>query len=90
MLSFIINYPTTKKGKSEWNRRFGLNAYYAGKHPQKRRKDAEELHMIARAAMHKAGIRNRMLDRPVKVRFYWDDGLDCDNHAVLGKAFRTQ
>ena len=87
MLSFIINYPTTKKGKSEWNRRFGLNAYYAGKHPQKRRKDAEELHMIARAAMHKAGIRNRMLDRPVKVRFYWDDGLDCDNHAVLGKAF---
>ena len=38
-------------------------------------------------AMHKAGIRNRMLDRPVKVRFYWDDGLDCDNHAVLGKAF---
>ena len=49
--------------------------------------DAEELHMIARAAMHKAGIRNRMLDRPVKVRFYWDDGLDCDNHAVLGKAF---
>ena len=28
-----------------------------------------------------------MLDRPVKVRFYWDDGLDCDNHAVLGKAF---
>ncbi len=47
MLSFIINYPTTKKGKSEWNRRFGLNAYYAGKHPQKRRKDAEELHMIA-------------------------------------------
>ena len=28
-----------------------------------------------------------MLDRPVKVRFYWDDGLDYDNHAVLGKAF---
>lgn len=23
----------------------------------------------------------------MKVRFYWDDGLDCDNHAVLGKAF---
>lgn len=90
MLSFIINYPTTQKGKSEWNRRFGLNAYYAGKHPQQRRRDAEELHMIARSAMHKAGIRSKMIDRPVKVKFYWDDGLDCDNHAVLGKAFWTQ
>ena len=27
-----------------------------------------------------------MVHGPVEVRFYWDDGLDCDNHAVVGKA----
>ena len=29
------------------NKRFGLNAYYAGKHWSQRKKDAEELHELA-------------------------------------------
>lgn len=87
MIRFEIQYPKGGKAKTIWNRRFGLNAYYAGKSWPERKRDAEELHMIARAAMHRAGIRPVMLRRPVEVRFYWADGLDIDNHAVLGKAF---
>lgn len=85
-MTFSIDYPPTKKGKAQWNKRFGLNAYYAGKHWNARKRDAEDLHMICRAAMNRAGVR-RIASRPVEVLFYWDDGLDIDNHAVLGKAF---
>lgn len=86
MIRFEIQYPQGKKGKSIWNRRFGLNAYYAGKSWPERKRDAEELHMIARAAMHRAGIKPGVISSPAQVRFYWADGLDIDNHAVLGKA----
>ena len=86
MICFEIQYPKGPKAKAAWNRRFGLNAYYAGKNWPARKRDAEELHMLARAAMHRAGIRTVALRRPVEVRFYWADGLDIENHAVLGKA----
>ena len=86
MIRFEIQYPQGKKGKSSWNRRFGLNAYYAGKSWPERKRDAEELHLIARAAMHRAGIKPGVISSPAQVRFYWADGMDIDNHAVLGKA----
>ena len=86
MIRFEIQYPQGKKGKSSWNRRFGLNAYYAGKSWPERKRDAEELHMIARAAMRRAGIKPGVISSPAQVRFFWADGLDIDNHAVLGKA----
>ena len=85
-ISFCIPYPPTKKGKAAWNRRFGLNAYYAGKHHQARKRDADELHTLALACMRKAKIHKKLVTGPVEIRFYWDDGLDCDNHAVIGKA----
>lgn len=87
MIRFEIQYPQGAKAKAVWNRRFGLNAYYAGKSWPARKRDAEELHMIARAAMHRAGVRQGPLRGPVEIRFYWADNLDIDNHAVLGKAF---
>lgn len=86
-MRIFIDYPPTKAGKNAWNKRFGLNAYYAGKHYQQRKRDAEELHWLAAAAMKRARIRREMVRGPVEVRFCWDDGLDVDNHAVLGKAF---
>lgn len=85
-ISFTIQYPPTKKAKSAWNKRFGLNAYYAGKHYYSRKKDAEELHAIAISAMKRARVKREMFHSPVSIMFYWDDGLDCDNHAVIGKA----
>lgn len=86
MISFTIPYPPTKAGKAAWNRRYGLNAYYAGKHYQQRKKDARELHELTWAALKKARIKKQMVSGPVEVCFYWDDRLDCDNHAVIGKA----
>lgn len=85
MISFTIPYPPTKRGKSAWNRRYGLNSYYAGKHYQARKREAEELHALSIGAIKKARIRKQMVTGPVEIRFYWDDGLDIDNHAVIGK-----
>lgn len=84
-VTFEIPYPPGK-GKREWNQRFGLNAYYAGKHYAQRKKDAEELHWLAVACMKRARIRKEIIRDPVEIRFFWDDGLDVDNHAVIGKA----
>lgn len=86
-VTFDIPYPPTKKGKAAWNKRFGLNAYYSGKVWQQRKRDAEELHTLAQLSMRKAHIRRQMVNAPVEVRFYWNDGLDVDNHAAMGKAF---
>ena len=86
MIVFEIDYPPTKKGKTAWNKRFGLNAYYAGKHYQQRKRDAQELHALTISAMKRDRVRRQMVHGPVEVHFYWDDGLDCDNHAVIGKA----
>lgn len=85
-MKFEIPYPPTKKGKAAWNKRFGLNAYYAGKHWSARKRDAEELHTLAILCMKKAGIPCKRFKGPVEVNFYWNDGLDVDNHAALGKA----
>ena len=41
---------------------------------------------MTRSAMRRAGIRERILRNPVEITFRWDDRLDIDNHAVLGKA----
>lgn len=84
---FEIPYPPTKRGKSIWNKRFGLNAYYAGKHWAQRKRDAEELHSLALWSMKKAHIRKQFVKGPVEVIFRWNDGLDVDNHAAMGKAF---
>lgn len=86
MIRFTIPYPPTKKGKASFCKRFGLNAYYAGKHWTQRKDDARDLHMLTEIAMKRAHIRRQLVDCPVSVRFLWDDGLDLDNHAVLGKA----
>ena len=86
MIQFSIPYPPTKKGKSAFCRRFGLNAYYAGKHWAQRKKDADELHALTLASLRRARVRRALLQRPVSITFYWDDGLDIDNHAAIGKA----
>ena len=86
MIRFDIQYPKGGKARTIGTRRFGLNAYYTGKSWPERKKDAEELHMIARAAMHKAGIKQEIIQGPVALTFYFDDGLDCSNHAMLVKA----
>lgn len=86
MIRFTIPYPPSKRSKAAFCRRFGLNAYYAGKHWTQRKKDADELHMLTLASMKKAHVKREILPGPVAITFRWDDGLDIDNHAAIGKA----
>lgn len=86
MIRFEIPYPHTKREKSAFCRRFGLNAYYSGKHWGQRKKDAEELHALTITAMRRAKVRRELLRYPVEITFLWDDGLDVDNHAAIAKA----
>lgn len=54
MIRFTIPYPPAKQGKSAFCRRFGLNAYYAGKPWPQRRRDAQELHQLAVLSMRRS------------------------------------
>lgn len=84
-VSFTIPYPPTKKGKAAWNKRFSLNAYWAGKHYRQRAEDSRDIHQLTWAAMKKARVRKQPFKGPVKITFSWDDNCDCSNHAALGK-----
>ncbi|MEG1564292.1 MAG: hypothetical protein RR365_11295 [Bacteroides sp.] len=82
---FVIEYPRSDLGRKDWNKRFSLNSIYSGKPRNERRGDANEWHSICAAAMLKAKIPKKPFCKPVKVTFYWNDGLDVDNHAYMGK-----
>ena len=81
--TFRIHYPKTKAGKKEWSKRYGMNAYYAGKHHALRAQDARFWHSMTFSAMSRC--RKRPFEKPVVITFCWNDGLDLDNHAVMAK-----
>lgn len=83
--SFIIPYPKSDYGKKTWNRNYGFNAYYSGKHWTKRREDAEMWHSLVRYEMKRQKIRTYPMKNPVIITFYWNDRLDLSNHAVMAK-----
>lgn len=82
---FKIDYPPNKAGKTAWNRRYGLNAYYAGKHWAVRQKDAEYWHTITRAAVRECIKKPVILDNPVVIEAYFNDNMDASNHAAILK-----
>ena len=79
-----IPYPNTKKGRAEWSKKYGLNAYWAGKHWSRRKADAEYWHALVRSEIRKQGIKGHM-DKPFSVEMRWNDRLDIDNHAAIAK-----
>ena len=83
--SFIIPYPKSDAGKKQWNREYGLNAYWAGKHWKKRTKDAEYWHRIVRSEMERQKVRKVPFTNAVVITFYWNDRLDCSNHSAMAK-----
>lgn len=82
---FIIPYPKSKAAMKQWTKEYGMNAYYAGKHWSKRKQDAEFWHLLTRSCMNNQDVRRVPFKRPVIVTFHWNDRLDIDNHAVMGK-----
>ena len=83
--SFRIYYPKSKAEAKRWNSQYGMNAYYGGKHWSERKKDAEFWHLLTRSAMNKQEVRRKPFEKPVEISFLWNDKLDLDNHAVMGK-----
>lgn len=83
--SFRIYYPQSKAEQKRWSKEYGMNAYYAGKHWSRRKADAEFWHHITISALNRQEVRGTMFGRPVEISFLWNDRLDIDNHAVMGK-----
>lgn len=80
-----IPYPNTEAGKKQWNKQYGLNSYYSTKHWSQRKKDADYWHMLTWAAMAKGKCRKTPFENPVILTFYFNDRLDCSNHAMYIK-----
>lgn len=78
-----IPYPHTSAGKKQWNKLYGTNAYWAGKHHAVRAEDARYWHALTWAAMSRA--RKRPFEKPVVITFLWNDSLDLDNHSMMAK-----
>ena len=82
---FRIPYPKSQAGKKQWSKEYGLNAYYGGKHWSVRKRDADYWHRMVRLHMDEQDVRRIPFKRPVIITFRWNDRLDIDNHAVMGK-----
>ena len=82
---FRIPYPQQLSERKKWNSRFGMNAYYAGKHWSERKRDADFWHMLVRSCLNGQDVRRIPFKRPVVITFRWNDRMDIDNHAVMGK-----
>ena len=83
--SFRIYYPSSSSEKKKWNKKYGMNAYYSGKPWQLRRQDAEFWHLLTRSALNRQEARRTPFEKPVEISFLWNDRLDIDNHAIMGK-----
>lgn len=82
---FVIPYPKSRKERVRWLREYGLNAIYTGKHWRKRNADKEFWHTLVRSELRRQRVPQVQFENPVEVTFSWSDGLDCDNHAYMGK-----
>lgn len=80
-----IEYPKTSAGKKYWNKRYGVNAYWKGKHYHERAEDARFWHDMTMSAMTAAHTRKHPFEKQVVITFLWNDTLDLDNHAMMAK-----
>jgi len=81
-IEFTLPYP---KPMRQFCKLYGLNAIYSGKHWSKRRQDSEYWHLLVKNELRKNKIPKKEFKKPVIIRFSWNDGLDCSNHAYAGK-----
>ncbi len=84
MIRFTIPYPK-KKQMAAFCREYGLNAIYSGKHWSRRKADKEYWRCLVSSELKRQRIARLIIDKPVEIIFRWNDGLDCSNHAYMGK-----
>lgn len=80
-----IDYPKNAAGKKQWNKRYGDNAYWSGKHHALRAEDARYWHALTWAAMNKGKVRRTPFEKPVIITFLWNDRMDIGNHSMMAK-----
>lgn len=80
-VEFNIPYP---RG-NDWSKRYGFNAYWAGKHYRQRAEDARDWKWIVAAAISQCRVPRRMFTNPVRMIFSWNDRMDLTNHAAMRK-----
>lgn len=82
---FKIPYPASAKEKARWSKDYSLNAYYGGKPWPVRKRDVDFWHWLTKLNMDSQGVREHPFAKPVTITFLWNDRMDIDNHAVIGK-----
>lgn len=86
MLKFTLPYITKSvKTMSKFSKLFGFNSLYSGKHWSLRKRDSEYWHALVKSELSKQGIKPGIYTKPVALTFYWNDRMDCTNHAYVGK-----
>ena len=86
VVEFEIPYEDFCHGKMKaYCSRYGMNAYWAGKHWSKRKEDADLVHAITKSALNRAAVPYKPFDKPVSISFWHNDRMDIDNHAAVEK-----
>lgn len=85
IVKFVIPYPNTRAGRLQWTKEYGLNAYWSGKHWARRKADADYWHRLVEHEMNRQQVTREAFAAPVVITFFWDDDLDCSNHAAIAK-----
>ena len=78
-MKFYIDYPP------DFGKLYGLNAIYVGIPWEERRQNAIYWHGMVLSTLKKSGITKGTYKYPVRLTFYWNDRLDCSNHAYAAK-----
>ena len=80
-ISFTILYPRCMG----FSKKYSLNAIYSGKSRWERKRDADFWHSLVHSELVKQGIKKQIFKNPVRIYFFWNDKMDCSNHAYMGK-----
>lgn len=83
-MKFTIPYPP-KSEMATWNKQYGLNAIYSGKHWTRRKADSEYWHNLVHLYLKQQKVAQKLFEEPVHITFRWNDNLDCSNHAYMAK-----
>lgn len=77
MIKFEIPFKVTGE--------YGMNKIYAGIHWAKRKKQADEIHMLAWSELRRQKIPKKIFEKPVVITIFYNSNLDIDNHGYLTK-----
>ena len=75
-----VSFKLSLRPTSAW----GMNKIYAGTHWNERKREAEAVHLLVRAAIRRQ-VKEGPFTKPVRVTLCYNSLLDIDNHGYLSK-----